>query len=220
MSNVLVIGDQHRPFEHPLYLKFCQDTYKRFGCNKVVNIGDEWDQCALSRYDSDPDGMSAGEEQLAAVEASKPWYKAFPEMTLVESNHGLRIFKKAFSAGIPRIYMKAYRDFQEAPVGWVWKPNVIIDKVLYFHGEPFAGIHGHVNAAAKHRMSVVIGHIHCHAGVQYSRALRSEIFGMNVGCGIDDTTYPFRYAQENASKPVLGCGVVLGGKEAIFVPMR
>lgn len=218
-NNVLVVGDQHRPFEHPQYLKFCKDTYKRFGCNKVINIGDEWDNCALSRFSLDPDGKSPRDEYDAAVEASKPWYKAFPNMTVVESNHGLRPYKKAFEAGIPHLFMRSYRDYMKAPKTWKWVPRVELDGVAYFHGEPFGGQNGHINAMVKNRMSVVIGHIHCFGGVSYSKSPANQLFAMNVGCGIDDTTYPFKYAKEQAVRPTLGCGVVLGGKEAIFVPM-
>lgn len=220
MSTVIAIGDQHRPFEHPDYLRFILDTKKRFKANKVVNLGDEWDQAALSRYDSDPDGLSAGDEMLAAIEASLPWYKAFPEMDILESNHGVRPFKRAFRAGIPRAYMRDYREFTQAPKGWKWHKRLIVDNVLYFHGEPFSGEKAAVNAASKNRMSVVIGHVHTHGGVQYHKTYRDEIFGLNVGCGIDDKTYPFKYAQDQATRPTLGCGVIIDGREAFFVPMK
>ena len=219
MHNVLILGDQHRPFEHPDYLKFCKDTYKRYNCNKVVNIGDEWDNCALSRFDKDPEGMTAKDEYEAALDASKAWYKAFPTQQVVESNHGLRPFKTAFVAGLPKVYMKSYSEFTKAPKGWTWHTHVVIDGVLYFHGEPFSGESGHIRAMMKHRRSVVIGHIHAFAGVNYSQSAHDQLFAMNVGCGINDKTFPFNYAKNQATRPVLGCGVVLKGKEAIFVPM-
>lgn len=217
---VLAIGDQHRPFEHPDYLDFIWDTKKRFKANTVVNMGDEVDAAALSRYDSDPDGMSAGDEHKAAVEASKKWYKAFPIMSVLESNHGVRPFKRAFRAGIPSAYLKDYREFMQAPSGWQWSKRLVLDGVLYFHGEPFSGSQGAINAALKNRVSTVIGHIHTHGGVQYHKTFKDEIFGLNVGCGVDDTTYPFKYAQDNATRPTLGCGVIIDGREAFFVPMK
>jgi hypothetical protein len=42
---------------------------------------------------------------------------------------------------------------------------------------------------------------------------------MQVGCGIDHEQYAFSYAKAG-KKPAIGCGVVIGGKEAIAVPMR
>lgn len=220
MSKVIVIGDMHAPFTHPEYLEFIKDAKRRFGCNVVVNIGDETDQAALSRYDSDPDGMSAGDEHSAALEALKPWYKTFPTMTVLESNHGVRPFKRAFRAGIPSAYMRTYTEFMRSPNGWQWTKRLVLDGVLYFHGEPFSGKDGAINAALKNRCSSVIGHIHTHGGAQYHRAFKDEIFGLNVGCGIDDKAYPFKYAQDNATRPTLGCGVIIDGREAFFVPMK
>ncbi len=220
MSRVLVVSDQHRPFEHPQYLKFCKDVYAKYKCTRVVNIGDEWDNCALSRFEQDPEGLTALQEYEAAIQASKPWYKAFPKMDIVESNHGLRPFKKASSAGIPKTYLRGYREFMQAPKTWNWYPRIEIDGVTYFHGEPFNGEKAHITAMTKHRCSVVIGHIHAYAGVNYSKAFKDQLFAMNVGCGINDKTYPFRYAKDMAARPILGCGVVIDGREAFFIPME
>ncbi len=200
-------------------MKFIQDTKRRFRCDVTVNIGDEWDHCALSRFEPNPDGMSPGLEYEQAVESSRKWYKAFPKMLLVESNHGLRPFKKAYSAGIPAVYLRGYQDFMKAPKGWEWHPKLIIDNVLYFHGEPFSGENAAKTAAKAHRMSTVIGHVHSFAGVGYMKSFKDEIFGLNVGCGIDETQPAFNYAKDNARRPSLGCGVVLEGREAFFCPM-
>jgi calcineurin-like phosphoesterase family protein len=220
MSRVIEIGDIHEPFGHPDYLDFIKDTKRRFRCDTVICAGDEVDNCALSRYEQNPDGMGPGEEHVAAVVAMQKWYKAFPNLLLLESNHGMRPFKKAYSAGLPAAYLKSYSEFMEAPRGWEWHRRIIVDDVLYFHGEPFSGKDAAMNAAVKNRMSSAIGHVHAFGGVQYNHNFKDEIFGLNVGCGIDDKTYPFKYAQDNATRPTLGCGVILDGREAFFVPMR
>ena len=220
MSRVLVISDTHEPFAHPHAIQFLEDVKHRFKCNKVVHIGDELDQAALSNFDSNPDGMSAGDELKAGQQAMKKWYKAFPNVDVMESNHGVRPFKKAFRAGIPTAYVRGYREFMKAPPGWNWFPKLFIDGVMYFHGEPFAGQTGHINAANKTRNSVVIGHLHCGGGVQYMQTHKDRIFALNVGCLINDKTYPFKYAENHATRPTLGCGVVLDGREAFFVPMK
>jgi hypothetical protein len=41
-----------------------------------------------------------------------------------------------------------------------------------------------------------------------------RIFGMQVGCGIDTTSYASAYAK-NFKKQAIGCGVVIGGHTAI-----
>lgn len=215
----LVIGDTHIPWCHKDYLKFILDAKKTLKPDVIIHIGDEWDQCALSRFDKDPDAPGATDEYLMALEYSKPWYKALPNVQLVESNHGMRPFKAAERAGIPRRYLKDYKAFTEAPEGWKWYKEIILDKVLYFHGEGFSGEKGAYNAAMKHRMPVVIGHIHTHGGVLYNRSRQNQIFGLNVGCGIDEFAVSFKYAKGQASRPTLGCGFVEDGKKALFIPM-
>lgn len=219
-SCVGVIGDLHHPFCHPNYLEFVKDTCRRFKVTRPVCAGDEWDNCALSDYDDDPDGMSPGDERLAALEASMPWYKAFPKLDLLESNHGLRPFKKAFRAGIPRAYIRSYREFMEAPIGWAWHKRLILQNVLYIHGEPHNGQSAAINACKANRISTVIGHVHAFAGVNYSRTHKDEIFGLNVGCGINEKAYAFHYADAIPARPTLGMGIIKDGKEAFFVPMN
>lgn len=220
MSRVLAIGDTHFPWVHPDYLAFLKDTQKRFRCDTVIHCGDEWDQAGLSRFDKDPDGVSPAEEYRQALEISKVWYKAFPRVGVLESNHGIRPFKKAFSAGIPTAYLRGYKDYMKAPAGWEWFPRLIVDNVLYFHGEPFGGENAASNASKQHRMSCVIGHVHAYAGVRYAKSFRDEIFGLNVGCGIDESAPAFNYAKDNARRPSIGCGVIIDGREAFYVPMQ
>ena len=41
-----------------------------------------------------------------------------------------------------------------------------------------------------------------------------RVFSMQVGCGVDGTSYAAAYAN-NFKKQAIGCGVVLGGHTAI-----
>jgi hypothetical protein len=214
-----ILGDMHHPFCHKNYLEFVKDAGKRYGVTKWVCIGDELDQCSLSSYDGDPDGQSAGDEYIAAMGSIQPWYKAFPNLAILESNHGIRPFKKAFRAGIPKAYIRTYKEFMKCPEGWNWHSRLILQGVTYFHGEPHSGQMAAMTAAKANRMSAVIGHIHGHGGVNYSRNFKDEIFGLNVGCGIDEKAYGFHYAKELPTRPTLGMGVVIDGKEALFITM-
>ena len=53
-SRVGIIGDTHLPYELDGYLEFCQETFDRWGVNKVVHIGDFVDNHSLSFHDSEP----------------------------------------------------------------------------------------------------------------------------------------------------------------------
>jgi predicted phosphodiesterase len=205
---------------HADAIDFLADLRKEYKPDQIVHLGDEVDQHALSDWDHDPDGKSAGDEYDAAIRQMKLLYKLFPDVRVMESNHGRRPFRKAFRAGIPRVYLRAYTQFMESPEGWSWHENVTLDKVLYFHGDGFTGKDGALKAAISHRRSVVIGHIHTFAGVQYSAGSHDQIFGLNSGCLIDTTGYAFNYGKHHASKPVLGASVIIDGREAVFIPMK
>lgn len=216
---VLAIGDIHSPFEHRYYLDFLVETYQKWNCDTVVCMGDEADFHAFSKYTTDPNGHSPGRELELAVEHLKPYYEAFPVVQVCTSNHTIRPLKKGFEFGLPRELFKSYREFLQAPEGWTWHNSIEIDGVLYHHGEGYSGALGHHKAALNAMKSTVIGHIHSHGGVAYIQTEFKRIFGLQTGCGVDIEAYAFAYGKNCAFKPTLGCGVILEGKEAYFIPM-
>lgn len=216
---VLAIGDIHAPFEHKYYLDFLVETYNNWNCDTVVCVGDEVDAHALSKYDPDPDGFSPGHELEQAINHLKPFYEAFPNVKVCTSNHTVRGFKKGFEAGIPSAFFRSYREILEAPIGWEWKDKWDIDGVNYIHLEGYSGYMGALKAAIDSHKSTVGGHLHSCGGVLYVQTEFYRNFGLQTGCGIDIEKYAFKYSRLDARKATLGCGVVIDGKEAYFIPM-
>lgn len=216
MARVLVIADQQSPFEHRDYLDFLKEIRSKYLTDTTVHIGDEIDHHALGDYDHDPDGYSAGHELGAAIDKLTPYYRAFPKLKLCESNHTMRIIKRAFKSGIPIRYMKDFRDVIGAPRGWVWAPKWIIDDAVYKHGLGYSGTMGAINAAKDELRSCVIGHLHSDAGILYWSNGTKTMFGMNVGCGIDSNEYAFAYGKHCRKKPVLSAGIVLNGRPTLI----
>ena len=217
MAKVLVLADTQAPFDHDDYLSFALAIMNKYKTTEVVHVGDEIDHHALGDYDSDPDGYSAGHELNAAIDRLKPYYKAFPVMHLCESNHTARILKRVFKAGIPIRYMRDFKDVIEAPKGWTWKHEHELDGVCYRHGLGYSGNLGALNAAKDLHRSCVIGHLHADAGILFYNNGKKTIFGMNVGCGIEPTSYAFAYGKECRKKPVLSCGVVVDGQPLLIL---
>ena len=114
-KSVLVISDQHYPYNHADTLEFLEALKKKYKFDKVIHIGDEIDAHALSFHDSDPDLMSAGDELKTCINRVKPLYKLFPEVDLVESNHGSMVYRRQKAHGLPRSVIKSYREILEAP---------------------------------------------------------------------------------------------------------
>ena len=214
-----IVADLHEPFSHPNYFQFCKDTFRKYRVDKVVIIGDEVDQHALSFFEHNADGMSAGDELDAARQCLQKWYKKWPDADVCLGNHSLRHMRVAAKHGIPVKYMRDFSDVFGVP-GWNYDYNHKHDGVLYTHGTGVSGKNAALNLAIQKRQSVVIGHIHAYAGVAWHCNDDSRIFGMNVGAGIDIGAYAFVYGRDFPVRPVLGCGVVIDGHDAFFVPMK
>lgn len=215
----LVIPDLQAPFQHKDALDFLSHVADVYDVTKVVSIGDETDQHALSRYPHNPDGMSAGKELEQANKFMRRLYARFPKAFACFSNHTDRIFRKAFEVGIPRAYLRSIKEFMDAPDGWHWDREWRLDNIIFTHGDSAKGGQPHKLLAQSNLCSTVIGHHHSSPGVAYLANDKQTIFGMNVGCLIDRESYAFHYTKFNRYQPVLGCGVVLHGVPQ-FIPMQ
>ena len=208
-SRILVIGDLHEPFCLDGYFEFCKETYNNYNCNRVIFIGDVIDAHASSYHEQDPDGMGGGDELTLAIKKLKKWHKEFPNAEIMIGNHDRIAYRKAFSGGIPKRWMKPFEDVLETPT-WSYLESIEIDNVLYEHGEG-----GQAQTKARNNMmSSVCGHTHTEAYVKWLVGKKFKVFGMQVGCGVDSTAYA-----KNFKKQAIGVGVVVGGHTAFNVLM-
>jgi predicted phosphodiesterase len=218
MNTVLVIPDLHVPFHHQDALKFLAAVKKKFKPTEVINLGDFEDWHSINMHDHDPDGLSAGAELQKLREEAKPFFKLFPKMKICTSNHGSLPLRRAYKFGLPKELIKSYKDILKAPKGWQWADEFEIDGIIYEHGESFTGQQGAIKSANANMQSTVIGHIHAFAGIQYSANQKHLIFGFNVGCLINNSSYAFAYGKKFKAKPILGCGIIENGIPT-FIPM-
>lgn len=209
MNRVLVIGDIHEPFCKAGYLEHCKAQYNAFKCNKVVFIGDIVDSHYSSFHSTDPDGLSALDELTTSIKKLRKWYKAFPKATVILGNHDRIVVRKCFASGISARWIRAYGDVLEVP-GWNFVTDTIVDNVLYVHGEGGTAF----KKAKEQFRSVVAGHTHTKCYIEYV----NNVFGMQVGCGIDKDSYAMAYAK-NYTEPQIACGVVLNGNLPILIKM-
>lgn len=214
-----VIGDLHAPFNHPNYLRFLIDTFKKHNVTQIVSIGDIVDNHATSRFQTETCARGAVDELEMSIKALKEYAEAFPKIKVCRGNHDTVIERQAATVNIDKRYLKSLFDVLQLPKGWELQDEYIIDNVLYKHGINCGGSDGALRTALQERMSTVIGHYHSGGGVKYSANPRDIIFGLNVGCGIDIRAYSFAYAQHAKFRPTLGCGIVYNSSSAVFVPM-
>ena len=218
-KSILVISDLHCPYQHPDAIRFLAACKVKFKPDTVVCIGDEADFHALSYHESNPDLLAAGDELDAAIEALRPIYKMFPKCTVVESNHGSMVLRKALTGGIPQRALKGYNDILEAPKGWKWVADTIVHTELgpvYFcHGKSSAA----GRLASQYGMSTVQGHYHEKAQVCYISTPERLMFDLHTGCLADDKSLALQYNKINPKRPIVSIAVILNGVPQI-IPMH
>jgi predicted phosphodiesterase len=219
-NNVLIIGDTHLPFTKKGYLDFCIEIKNKWKCNKVVHIGDLVDNHSISYHEHDPNGMSPADEMAETDKHLKGWFKAFPRVFLCRGNHDSLVGRKGRTSGLPERCFLSFRDIWNLPKGWKDDWEWEIDGVLYKHGLGCSGKRPHALAAVDAGQPVVIGHLHSILAMEYIITNKDAKFGMCVGCGIDRKQYAFRYGKDMRYKPIIGCGVVLGGEVAVVERMK
>ncbi len=210
MSRVLCIGDIHEPVCRKNYLRFCQDLYKEWDCDTVVFLGDIADWHGISFHAHHPECPGPKDEYELAYAKIQKWYKAFPKAKVCIGNHDARIIRLAESVNIPSKFVRDFNEVWDTP-GWNWDYFHIIDDVYYFHGTGNGGTYPAPNAAKKMLMSVVMGHCHTAAGIKWIASPQRRIFGLDVGCGIDDKAFAFAYGQHIIKRSIISAAVVLDG---------
>ena len=216
MSRVLVIGDLHEPYCHPAYFAFVRDLGKQYRCNRTVFIGDVVDWHSISFHAKHPAAPGPEDEYGLARKAVKRWRKAFPKATVCIGNHDQRVIRLAETVNIPEGMLRSYKDIWDTPT-WDWVDNTIIDGVYYFHGTGTSGAHPAYNSMQKHLMSVVQGHNHSASGVKWRANPERRIFGMDVGCGVDQKRMAFAYGQNQILRSILSAAVVIDGIPALHI---
>jgi predicted phosphodiesterase len=220
-GNVCAFSCAHLPFGHPNYLEFIQRVVEEQECDTIINLGDFFDNHAISYHESDPDGMAAGEEFKRAREEAQKWVEAFPHMMITYGNHDLLVRRQAKTTGFPGVCVRTPNEIWGLPDTWEWHDRIVIDNVVYHHGTGKSGKYMHANWALENMMNSVTGHGHSNAGVHVVASHRSLLWGLGVGCGIDIHSYAMAYGRDFGKRPILGCGVIKdNGRLPIFVPMN
>jgi hypothetical protein len=217
-KSILVISDLHTPYEHPdavAFLAACKNKYKP---DTIVCIGDEADFHALSYHESNPDLAAAGQELDEAIEHLKPIYNLFPKCTVIESNHGSMVLRKALTGGIPKKALRNYNEVLEAPKGWKWVDDIVIQTdtgpVYFCHGKSSSP----GKLASLYGCSTVQGHFHEKAQLNYISTPERLMFDMHIGCLANDKSLALQYNKINPKRPIVSIAIIINGIPSL-IPM-
>jgi len=213
-SGILVIPDLHFPFVREGYLEFLKETYDKYNCNEVIQLGDILDHHYSSFHDSDPDGLSENVEYKKAITGITELAEAFPYMKICTGNHDAIPSRKAFASGLSSRWIRTTKEalmVDGCPVaGWDFQHSFIVEGIKFCHG---------TNKKAKPRMmqdsmSVVQGHYHSESYIWWHVNARQKTFAMQLGALIDDSAYAFAYAKD-FGRSHKNCGVIIDGTPII-----
>jgi len=218
-SRILLISDLHVPYHHKDAIAFLQHLKDKYNPTRVICLGDELDKHALSYHDSDPDLPSAGDELKKALPTINELFSLFPDMDVIESNHGSLVWRKTKTHGIPRHYIKSYNDVLGVDQGWKWHFDLTIQlpngQYCYFH-------HGKTTDVTKLSqqmgMNAVQGHYHEKFKAEYWGNPTGLYWGLQAGCLIDDSSYAFAYNNVNIKRPVMGTALIVDS-QPVLEPM-
>ena len=215
-SVVQVIGDTHLPYEKAGYLEFCKEQADKYHATDIIHIGDIIDFSAISRFNINPNLLSAKSELDITKEKIQLWYKIFPKMKICWGNHDLRVQKRLQLSGINQEWLRTMNEIIGVSVDdWQFADSFIIDGVKYTHGIGNSGDKAALNRALNQNISIVSGHQHTLATLQYV----GDIFALIVGCGIDDTALAFSYSKDYIKKSIISCAIIIDGKLPILIKM-
>ena len=150
------------------------------------------------------------DEFTNALKCIKKWHDHFPNMKVCIGNHDERVGRLAADAGIPDIYLKKWNELYDTPK-WEWDWGHTIDDVFYTHGTGCGGLYPAFNTAKTRAMSVVMGHTHSIANINWLVGPKTRFFGMNVGSGVDRSHLAMQYGINYIRKPVVSCAAVVNG---------
>lgn len=220
---ILVFSCTHAPAMHQKFIPFLKRIQKKHDCGRVIHLGDAVDWSAISFHEKDPSMPSAAEEYRQAAKQMAQLYRAFPKLDYMMGNHCSLPSRKAKMIGLPEEVLCDFKALWGVD-GWTVHPRfskLVINGVAYAHGDSGkGGQHAAYKNAQAEFMSYVQGHLHSQAGVSYHANKENLVFGLSVGCGVDNNNPAMNYGRAYASKPILGCGVVYSSKQAIFEPMK
>lgn len=216
-NSVLVISDLHIPYHHQDAFDFLKALKKKYKPDLIVNIGDELDHHAISMHEHNPDLMSAGDELKHSKEYVRELEKIFPEMTLVHSNHSSLVYRRALKYGLPKDYLKSYNEFLGVGDGWKWVDDYTVtlsdgSRCFFTHGIS-ADV---LKVAAQYGMNTVQGHFHTKFSIGYFSNPDALIWGMQVGCLINQKSMAFDYAKNFKSRFIVGCGMIIDGQPKLM----
>lgn len=216
---ILCVSDQHAPYHHRDTIAFLSAIDKKYKPTLIINGGDEVDKHAMNFHEHDPDLPSAGDELLQAIKMLKQLEKLFPDMILLDSNHGSMAARKLKYNGIPMKYLATPQQIYGVSSKWKWVNDLTLTLP---NGQPVYLCHGMTKSglklATQRGTCVVQFHYHTEFKIEYAGNPEALLWSLQSGCLIDRKSLAFAYDKLNLNRPVIGTSMIIDSKP-VLIPM-
>lgn len=215
-SRILFISDLHAPYNHKDAVSFLAHLNDKYKPTRIISLGDECDKHQLSYHEHSPDLLSAKDELTAAKKVIGELHSLFPEMDVLDSNHGSLVYRKSHTHGIPKEYIRSYNEVLGVSDKWKWHPDMLItlpdgEDVYLHHGKSVDAI----KVSQQYGCSHVCGHYHESFSIKYWSTPTGVHFAVNSGCLIDRKSLAFAYANNNMKRPMIGTSLIIDSKPVL-----
>lgn len=213
-SRILCIPDTHFPYQHKNFFIDLARIVRYYKPTQIVHMGDIVDFHAISRHDPDPDGPEIIQEVTYArkdIVKLKEIVAGIP-FKLCIGNHDNRIDKRAAINGIPRIFLKTFRDMLCLPDSWDIALEHRIDDIAFMHGK--SNLRG--KTALSYGCNVAQGHFHSMLDISYHQTQTKRIWSVFSGSAADSTSIAMAYGLNGLCKDAYGFPIIENGIPSIY----
>ena len=122
-GNTLIISDLHIPYQHPQAFDFLYELNHIYKFDRILNVGDLYDNHSGSFHTSEPDALNAEDEFNEAKRQAKILQEIFPSMDITKGNHCKIPQRKAKEAGLPTSMLGDFNSLYGTRSAWKWHDN-------------------------------------------------------------------------------------------------
>ncbi len=210
----MFFSDTHAPYHHKDTIKFLKKVKEQFEPDRVIHGGDLLDVYSISQYPKDPSHPDTWTQEIkGARKFVKELSQVFPDLTILQSNHDDRVYRKAVLYGIPRDTILPYSELIGAPSTWKWVPSLNLtvdsDRSNWHFVHTITG--GSLRSAKDKATNVCIGHLHTSFGAHSFHNGKKLVWGCDSGCLISDEGSPYKYNKISVGRPIRGCVMIING---------
>jgi hypothetical protein len=132
-------------------------------------------------------------------------------VTVTLGSHDYIPLRKMRTGMVSSQWLKSFAEVYNTP-HWEYVDEVNINNIRFVHG-----IGDAVANMQNSGCSIVQGHLHTKSGINWQAfGPETDLFAMQVGCGINRKAYSFEYAKNTPTFQQISCGVILGNNPIII----